>query len=269
MLRFAATGSFLMTVADFCGISVSSAQMIVHKVTAAIAALHTKFIKFPNKSNDILKSKAKNFNLSGFPRVIGAIDCIHIRIKSYGGEDGEIYRNRKGFFSINVQAIVDSSLKILDLVAHWPGSTHDATIFNNSFIKMRLENGEFGNGVLLGDSGYPSLPFLLTPLQNPQTAAETLYNEAQIRTRSMVERAFGILGKQFPVLTLGSRFRTPENTLPLITACVVLFNITRSNEEDVKDINVDAYNNIERELHQNLTENEREYFIHNYFQRLL
>ncbi|KAH7940443.1 hypothetical protein HPB49_000233 [Dermacentor silvarum] len=38
-----------------------------------------------------------------FPRVTGCIDCTHVRIKSPGGDDAEVFRNRKGYFSFNVQ----------------------------------------------------------------------------------------------------------------------------------------------------------------------
>lgn len=62
-----------------------------------------------------------------------------------GGEDGEIFRNRKGYFSLNVQFITDANLKIMDVVARWPGSQHDNTIFNHSQIKARFENQEFPN----------------------------------------------------------------------------------------------------------------------------
>jgi len=68
-----------------------------------------------------------------------------------GGEDAEIYRNRKCIFSINVQVVGGPNLKIQDIVARWPGSTHDAVIFNNSRILGRFDAGEFVNSVLLGD----------------------------------------------------------------------------------------------------------------------
>ncbi|XP_066596247.1 putative nuclease HARBI1 [Prorops nasuta] len=233
MFRFAATGSFILSIADFCGISQSSGQRIIHKVSLSIAELHKEYIKFPT-NNDMLMNKIQNFNVSGFIRVIGAIDCVHI----------------------------------LDLVAHWPGATHDATIFDNSRIKTRFESNEFGNGVLLGDSGYPCLSYLLTPLLDPRTPAEVLYNESQIRTRCMVERCFGVMGRMFPVLTVGSRFWTPQKTLPLITACAVLYNVTRLTSE-ANDINIEEYCNFDRVLNEDLHDNERAHLITNYFERLL
>ncbi|GBN43185.1 hypothetical protein AVEN_76771-1, partial [Araneus ventricosus] len=68
----------------------------------------------------------------GFPAVYGAIDCSHIPIINPGGDLAEVFRCRKGYFSLNVQTISDASLRIRDIVACWPGSTHDSTDFDNS-----------------------------------------------------------------------------------------------------------------------------------------
>ncbi|CAI6353303.1 unnamed protein product [Macrosiphum euphorbiae] len=40
----------------------------------------------------------------------------------------------KGYFSINVQAICNSNLLLTNIVARWPGSVHDSTIFDNSLL---------------------------------------------------------------------------------------------------------------------------------------
>lgn len=72
----------------------------------------------------------------GIPNVVGLIDCTHVKIVSPGPPDAERFRNRKAYFSVNVQAVGSHNLKILDLVARWPGSTHDAYIFDMSPIKV-------------------------------------------------------------------------------------------------------------------------------------
>jgi len=94
------------------------------------------------------------YQVSGLPGVIGAIDCTHIAIQSPGGQDAEIYRNRKGYYSVNVQLISDSRGCITDVVARWPGSVHDATVFDNSRVRALLETGP-RDGYLMGDGGYP------------------------------------------------------------------------------------------------------------------
>ncbi|KAG5869933.1 hypothetical protein JTB14_001217 [Gonioctena quinquepunctata] len=84
-----------------------------------------------------------------------------IKIQS-PGDDAEVYRNRKGYFSINTQVICDASLRFLDVVGRWPGSIHDNTIFNNCRIRRKFEQGSFPNCVLLGESGKPSTPQLVS-----------------------------------------------------------------------------------------------------------
>lgn len=66
-------------------------------------------------------------------------------------------------------------MEIVDIVTRWPGSTHDARIFHNSRMKLMLERREM-RGILLGDRGYPQLPYLYTPLANPMTAPERRYD---------------------------------------------------------------------------------------------
>lgn len=44
----------------------------------------------------------------------------------------------------------DGYLKIRDIVARWPGSAHDNTIFNNSRLKAKLESENFNNSCILG-----------------------------------------------------------------------------------------------------------------------
>ncbi|XP_018367579.1 PREDICTED: putative nuclease HARBI1, partial [Trachymyrmex cornetzi] len=241
-IRFYATGSYLITVADFCGISESSAQRIVHRVSPIIAALNNEFIKLPMSAEQIHQNQKEFFQIAKFINVIGCVDCTHIKVESCGGRENELYRNRKGFFSLNIQVVVNARLEIIDIVARWPGSTHDATIFDHSRIKNLFEAGTFGDGLLLADSGYPNLPYVMSPLHYPITPPEHLYNEAQIRTRSIVERFFGIWKERFAVLSIGMRFQTIEKVLPIIMATAVLHNIVQQNIQQDR-IDPHAYNN--------------------------
>lgn len=43
----------------------------------------------------------------------------------------------------------------MNIVAKWPGSTHDSFILENSALKDMFERGAIPEGWLLGDSGYP------------------------------------------------------------------------------------------------------------------
>lgn len=124
------------------------------------------FIKLPRNSEEIRETQNKFYEIAWFPRVISGIDGSHIRIQSPGGNTAEEFRNRKGYFSFNVQAMCNADFMFQDIVARWPGSSHDSMIFAYSSIKFYLENGEFGNGIVLGDSGYAQSNFLLILYQN-------------------------------------------------------------------------------------------------------
>ncbi|KAK5650081.1 hypothetical protein RI129_001823 [Pyrocoelia pectoralis] len=224
-LRYLATGSILQVVGDFINVDKATASRVITKVIRSIARLHPQFIKMPSTPQELNNVKQGFFNISRFPRCIGALDCSHIKIISPGGQNPEIFRNRKLFFSFNIQAVCDSTLKVQDIVCRWPGSSHDSTIFKNSRLRARMENREFGeDSILLGDSGYAVKKYLITPLQNPQTRAEHLFNESQIRTRNPIERCFGVIKRRFPVLAIGIRLNI-QKVEAIVVACSVLHNI--------------------------------------------
>lgn len=229
-LRFYATGEHLLSIADFGGMHVSTVSRIIKRVSEAIASLLPQYVRFPLTNEGIQRSKTEFYQKASFPNVIGAIDCTHVRIQSPGGVDAEVFRNRKGYFSINVQAICNARMEIIDLVARWPGSAHDATIFNSSTKKADFVNGLYPNCILLGDSAYNIRPFMMTPLLNPITGAEQLYNESQIRTRGVIEIVFGVWKRRFPVLAYGCRLKL-ETTLTVIVATSVLHNIAQQMGE--------------------------------------
>ncbi|KAK3106999.1 hypothetical protein FSP39_004649 [Pinctada imbricata] len=89
--------------------------------------------------------------------------------------------------------IDDCSCKFLNIEARWPGSTHDAHIYRASDLCLHLEmhHRQLQDGILLGDSGYPCRPFLLTPYLRPATTNQERYNGAHVKARCVIERAFG------------------------------------------------------------------------------
>lgn len=102
--------------------------------------------------------------------------CIYYSFA--GGHNAELFRNRKGYFSLNVQTVASTDLKILDIVARWPGSTQDQIIFDNTAVKHRLQNNEFANSLIVADSGYANSQHVITPLIQPNTRVGELYNES-------------------------------------------------------------------------------------------
>lgn len=73
---------------------------------------------------------------------------------------------------MNVQTISDANLRIQNVVARWPGSTHDSTIFRNSVVRNQFEAGKYGEYVIVGDGGYANTPYLCTPFTRHRDAEQ-------------------------------------------------------------------------------------------------
>lgn len=197
----------------------------------------------PRNQAKIHENYKNFFEIGCFPTVIGTIDCTHIKIAGQGGPAGEIFRNRKQFFSLNVQSVSSYDLKFQDIVARWPGSTHDSFIFDKSRIKMRFEAGEFGKSVLLGDGGYKLRTFLMTPYRNPVSIEEETFNKTQILVRNTVERQYGVWKRRFPCLVFGLRCKL-QTSFPVIVACAVLHNICIEHKDPEPPLESDTNNEI-------------------------
>ena len=176
-LRFYATGCFYSTTAAHHGISEASVCRIVHRVTDVLVGLKDQYIIWPTTAAEVAKNQWGFFDLSGFPGAVGAVDCTHVPLDcSPLGANEYIYVNRKGIHSINVQLVCDSEFHIINVVANWPGSVHDSRILTRSELAQHFRRGDL-QGVLLGDSGYPQLDWLMTPFRQPTTNNERAYNE--------------------------------------------------------------------------------------------
>ncbi|XP_055851311.1 putative nuclease HARBI1 [Episyrphus balteatus] len=161
-LRYYALGSIQLAVADFIGVSIATVHRTLKRVSQAIAKLAPRFVRMPETRMERLEAARNLYAIAKFPRTTGAIDCTHVRIQSPGGSDPELFRNRKGWFSLNVQTVAAADLKIIDIVARWQGSTHHQRIFNLSNSKQRFERGDFEHFIIIGDSGYANTRYLAT-----------------------------------------------------------------------------------------------------------
>nr|CAH7713996.1 unnamed protein product [Callosobruchus chinensis] len=135
---------------DFIGCHQTTTSRILKRVIAAIARTRPYHVTIPQSGLELLRTSTDFYQISGFPKMNGCMDGTHKRLQSPEGRDADVFRNRKGYFSINTQVVDNKKLKIMDVVTRWPGSVHDQTVFNNSRIKARFQNNEFEDNVLLG-----------------------------------------------------------------------------------------------------------------------
>ena len=177
-LRYLATSKMQQCSADDLGPSQQTISRVITDTLEALSdnAILSQFIRFPVTPQETERRKAEFRVIAGFPEVIGAIDGTHIRIVAPREYEAE-YVNRKRYHSINVQVVFDARYHITDVVAKWPGSVHDARILSQSGLNRIFELGIVPAGChLLGDSGYPSKKWLLTPYLRPLPGAQSSYN---------------------------------------------------------------------------------------------
>ncbi|XP_030745911.1 putative nuclease HARBI1 [Sitophilus oryzae] len=215
------------------------------------------WIHFPRNIEEMQALRTSFFQKYQFPGVIGCVDCTHISIVAPHTDDPEfpeyIYVNRKNYHSINVQLICDSNLKIMNVNAQFPGSTHDANIWRHSQISTLMENiyrrDPQNVFFLLGDSGYPTRPWLLTPIQNPTAGPEERFNDRLCSIRATIERCNGVLKNRFRCLLKHRVLHySPTVAGQIINSCCVLHNMCIANnvpeppaEQENEDIDYGIY----------------------------
>ncbi|KAJ1193620.1 hypothetical protein NDU88_002916 [Pleurodeles waltl] len=191
----------------------------------------------------------------------------------------QVYRNRKNYHSMNVQMVCMADQYISQVNAMFPGSVHDAYILRYSSIPDMMGQLQRHHVWLLGDSGYPNLSWLLTPVRNPRTRTEERYNDAHGWTRRVIKRTFCLLKARFRCLymTGGSLFYSPKKVCDIIIACSMLHNLALRRqvpflqEDDPDDGVVAAVESVERvDSDEDEAEDEendnRESVIQQYFQ---
>uniref|UniRef100_A0A8C4YQS5 Putative nuclease HARBI1 n=1 Tax=Gopherus evgoodei TaxID=1825980 RepID=A0A8C4YQS5_9SAUR len=142
------------------------------------------------------------FAQMGFPNCGGAINGTHIPILAPPHLASE-YINRKGYFSMILQALVDHCGHFIDINTGWPGKVHDAPIFRNTGLFWKMQAGTFSPDrkitvgdvempiVILGDPAYPLMPWLMKLYTGKLDRSKDWFNYRLSRCRMTVECAFG------------------------------------------------------------------------------
>ncbi|XP_067203442.1 putative nuclease HARBI1 [Linepithema humile] len=224
--------------------SQASISGTIHIVVEAINQIIDQWIKFPIKEQEIKVVKKQFWDKYQFPGIIGAIDGTHIAIWPPEILREHLYINRKLYHSLNVMLICDVNQKILAVNAGHGGRTHDSRVWNASVVCQHLEQ-EYRNGRtgawLIGDSGYPLLPYLLTPMLNqPIGTPSARYTEVHVQARCVIERCIGVLKGRWRCLRKERALHyKPEFAALIVNAACVLHNIAKEYNIPEVDLYVD------------------------------
>ncbi|KAJ8929770.1 hypothetical protein NQ314_017507 [Rhamnusium bicolor] len=243
-IRYLAKGAYGDDIAEHHGLSQPTLSIIVKRVVEAIAGHREEFIKFP-ENEELNTVKTEFYNIARCSAIVGAIDGTHVKIKCPGGENPDLFINRKGYYSLNVQVVSDAKGKIRYIVARWRGSAHDSRIWNECLLRHRFAKLMVYYLEIMGT--YPCSRYLLTPLLHPKTDSENRYNRAHISTRNVVERLFGKWKNMFRCFFNGLHMKL-ETTKAAIVAVAIIYNIYMTGQlqnGDSSDEESDEENEIE------------------------
>ncbi|VAH71312.1 unnamed protein product [Triticum turgidum subsp. durum] len=173
-----------------------------------------------------------------FKNCLGAIDGTHIEAKVRLDKQTP-YRNRHGYPSQNVMAVVSFDMTFSYVAAGWEGSASDQAVLRWAMTSggLVVPEGKFN----LVDSGYANTPRFIAPYRGDHyhiasfrgsnrryTGEKDLFNHLHAQLRNVVERTFGVLKARFPILSRKGGIPYPYRTqVKIVMACCIIHNFIR------------------------------------------
>ena len=231
--------------------SVRQLQFTLHQNTSKCQGLNEEAVE---------ESVSKFYSKHGFPECIGATDGTHVPIKQ-PSENATDYINRKGRYTVNIQAVADYKYCFTDVMIKWPGSVQDTHMFSTSTLSNDIRNGSIPRCekvivegepavpiCLLGDPAYPLLSCLMKESANGgKESSEDFFGFRLSAARMVIEFAFGRLKARFACLRreIGINNRELPN---IINSCFVLNNFCEERKEPLNQIQIDIALNYDKEF---------------------
>jgi hypothetical protein len=234
-LQFLGTNGFYHLLRDARGPSSHTVCRTIHRVSKAVNTLKSEVICWPTDCSRL----AQDFNkIGGFPKVAGCVDGTHFNI-AVPTTDEISYLNRHHQHSINALAVAGPDLSIYYLNRDHPGRCHDANVLRESLLWQSFEeagNRPFEGAVILGDSAYPLRQWLITPFPGDPDGAKGRFNVSHMRTRNVVERAFGVIKNRFSALKTTLRLKDPRDSASVIESAVIIHNLCIRHGDHGEDL---------------------------------
>lgn len=237
------------TIANLFGVGKSTVCTIVKQVCEVLVGiLLSRYIYFPQNRQEVQDEIDGFRDRAGFPQVVAALDGCHVPIIA-PLQSSEDYVNRKGFYAVTLQGLVDSNYRFVDIFVGWPAKVHDARVFRNSplfshccartFLPLDLSQVISGVRVpplILGDSAYALTDWLMKPYtdRGNLTREQVNFNKILSMTRVVVENAYGRLKGRFRSIAKRLDLNV-ETACLVIGACCVLHNFCEVMGEDFNE----------------------------------
>ena len=243
VLHWLAHASSFSQLAALYAIGKSTVVSIVHQgIDILREKLTPNAILFPTASE--LEQVMVDFEaLCGLPFCAGALDGTFMPIKK-PEEFGDTYFCYKKFCSIIVLGCVDARGIFTYVNAGRPGSVGDSYAFRHSLLYEKISSGEWLahssrliEGVhvkpfLVADSAFPLDSTCMKCYDDTGTMAnyKRSFNYSLIRTRRVVEQAFGRLKGRWRIMDGPCKINDPVLVRKVAMVCCALHNICERHQ---------------------------------------
>ncbi|XP_016462370.1 protein ALP1-like isoform X1 [Nicotiana tabacum] len=249
-LRRLSSGNSLISVGDSFGAHHSTVSQVTWRFIEAIEEKGLHHLRWPSTEQDMSQIKSKFERIQGLPNCCGAIDTTHITMMLSSSEQtADVWLDQNKNHSMILQAVVDPDMRFRDIVTGLPGKMKENSVLQSSIFFKLCEKGDRLNGnniklseeaevreYIIGDSGFPLLPWLLTPYQGKELSeSKAEFNKKHFATRIVAQRALARLKEVWKMIH-GLMWRPDKHKLPrFILVCCILHNIVIDMEDEVLD----------------------------------
>lgn len=229
-------------ISDMFRVSRSAAYNVVVRVSTWIVSIGHEFITWP-EGEELNRVEFGFYHKNLIAGIIGAIDCTHFQIKR-PHENYAQYKKKSKFYSLILQAVVDTDLMFRDIHCGEPGSMDNRSVLAKSQLyneAMQSHNEMFPNNTfIIGSSAYPNTQWLVAPYPDNGLLGDQqiAFNDIQSSTRKVVGQAFAMLQQRFQRIKNLTEQRNTNFVINIIVSGCVMQNICILQNDHFEMVNI-------------------------------
>ena len=195
---------------------------------------------------------------SGFPGMIGSIDCMHWEWEKCPTSWHGQYRGHYKKPTIILEAVASYDLRIWHAFFGIPGSCNDINVLHRSPVFDNLARGigpavnfnvngrDYNMGYYLADGIYPPWATLINGISSPQSNKHKYFTLKQAEYRKDVERAFGVLQAKYAIMKGPARRFSPVALKYIVDCVIILHNMGIEYEKGMEELRIEDYDDATR-----------------------
>lgn len=215
---------------------------IIHEsIRAFKAVIVPRFLTFPHSVEEQQDIMTGMQGFCGLPHCMGAMDGTFMKILK-PSKNGDCYFCYKKFYGIVLLGVCDHHMRIYWVDAGRAGKKGDASVWNSSVFKDLLLKGEILDAdarqvgeelvkpYIVADAAFALSDRIMKCYDNPTPGAENDFNASVIRTRRIIENAWGRLIGKWRIIHRNQLY-DPEKASDVAMICIALHNFLIEEEQ--------------------------------------